>query len=121
MSDVQQVEAAYNTATGAWRGADWTHYLRVDGYDVQAGCDPVVCDGDNPSCETCDNAAKHARTAEILGAYARDCARAGEWADALEAAQGAAYIERQWGDAPVWGPFTKTIEQVLDKQEEGKQ
>lgn len=53
--------------------------------------------------------AKQAKQAENAGAKAMKYARAGQRQEAYVLAWEAARIERQYGDAPTWGPFAEAV------------
>ena len=111
MDALARLEAAYTAATGAWTGADW-HHERRDAYgvvyDALDPLDPVYCDG-RTACATCAAAAASAHAAEVAADFALSAAREGDWATAVVAAEAAVRIERQWGDAPTWGPFARAV------------
>jgi len=58
-----------------------------------------------------------ARSAADLAADALALAAAGEWAEAIDRAERAAEHEREYGDAPVWGPVAELFAAALAAHE----
>ena len=87
-------------ASASWTSAEWTHYRRVDGAELEEICAGDVAD----VCDTCAAAAVDAGDAAAFGLEALELAKAGSWEAAFEAARAAARLEDEWGDDPSWGP-----------------
>lgn len=97
-----EVEEAYEAATGAWATADWTH-------ENGAG----YCEGNNPEgCPTCAAAKKDAEAAEEAALAALRLVRSGNWERAEVLAEDAYRAELAYGDAPVWGGFYRAIQKA---------
>ena len=108
------VQQAYALGVGSWSGADWTHRRRVDGINVTTheGA-PVYCDN-TKRCDTCSEAGQAAIEAESLAAEAIGLYRDNRVHAAMQLAEQASALERQWGDAPTWGPLEDAIGEMLD-------
>lgn len=92
-----------------WSGADWTH--------EPAGCACVhecggACADEAPVCATCAHAQRDADEARDLGLRAVEAARKGDWGDAVRELSRAAWLERDYGDAPCWQPIADLCAQL---------
>lgn len=92
-----------------WSGADWTH--------EPAGCACVHecggnCADEAPVCATCAHAQRDADEARDLGRRAVEAARKGDWGDAVRELSHAAWLERDYGDAPAWQPVADLAAQL---------
>jgi len=100
------IETLYARATGSWTGADWTHFVCVDGSDTETECDG------SDGCETCRVAAQAARDAEDAAAEAMGYLREGDIDGAQDAARRARREEMWCGDDPTWGSWARAVEAI---------
>lgn len=92
-------------AAEKWTGADWCHEIGRD-----ADGEPSYCHGEVDGCEICAQAKIDALMAQTLGCAAIWDAQNGSWRGALVGVHGAASLEREYGDAPAWGPVEAQVE-----------
>ena len=68
--------------------------------------------------EEAEAVAKDAARAEESAAAAVEAAQAGDLARAEELAEQAARLERQYGDAPAWGPFLAAVRAAREETDD---
>lgn len=114
----EAVRVAYANATGRWKDADWTHPLTVEGkrFTSPTGKE-VFCVGGIADCDICSNAETDAGGAELAAEMALAHLEKGDLPAAQNAAAYAVWFEKQYGDAPVWRPFLRAIEEALEADE----
>lgn len=117
-STIEGAIAAYNEAKDTWTGASWRHELKRNGAIVRAdNGDPVYCEGEYPeTCEYCAQVYDDATTANLAAGRAIDALTGDttDWEKAESLAREAWSLEDEYGDAPTWGPFYKTIENLRE-------
>lgn len=102
-----RVVETYEMATGAWQDANWSHY--DDSFDCCGRCSACCNEGPHAGCSYCEQAARDAEEAERSAADAMAAAMEGQWDEAEDLASRASCLEKQYGDAPVWGPFFRAV------------
>jgi hypothetical protein len=103
------VESAYAAATGEWTGLDWTTDEEIAVSDAEEGSEEETAAQAALDALT-EEVESDARAAEEEALAGLTAARGGRWDEAVKHAGRARYIEDQYGDAPVWGPFARAVE-----------
>ena len=125
---INNAKAAYEQATGKWDDCDWCQLFPHSPEDGEEQYDAQVVDQDDvDKAETKTdrrNARKALRYRESVQSAASDAEdfaksamaeiEAGNYDCAARYAQDAAGLERQFGDAPVWGDFADAVQALAD-------
>lgn len=99
-----------------WTGADWTHPLvRESGPALDTDGDERMCDGTAHGCVTCSLIRSDAAIAREHARMARAALRAGDISTALAELVEAAEIEREYGDAPIYGPLARALALAVEE------
>jgi len=62
-----------------------------------------------------EEVAQNAKFAQSVAKQAVEAAKAGNWIEVGILAAQAASIEREYGDAPTWGPLEQTVDRIVDQ------
>ena len=110
MTTYQDIEKAIQSAIDAWSDCDWTHEARDAGGDLHDEHDvPVYCSGGVDGCIYCVEATEAAGSAQAEGEEALEALERDDLGAVREHVRAAAYLEREWGDAPAWGPVERLL------------
>jgi len=112
----------------SWHGRDEIHARGVralvrsieDQIDEDTDADTreeIATDADRLASEESADVERMAGRAREHGADALACARAGDWDGAVRALENACACEREYGDAPSWGPALAVAERIRDEAE----